>query len=147
MPDAWHLIGEQLTADQLTGAARKLLEVASDQKVWLFYGEMGAGKTTFIKAIGEVKGVYGGMSSPTFSIINEYHTVDGNKIYHFDLYRIKNERELIEIGADEYFDSNELCLVEWPEKLGSLTPPNSFSIRITTTGPVHRTIEYKKHGS
>ncbi len=144
MPDGWESFGERLTVDQLPEVAGKLLEAASDHTVWLFYGEMGSGKTTLIKAIGEQKGVEDGMSSPTFSIINEYDAADGRKIYHFDLYRIKNERELMELGAEEYFDSNELCLIEWPEKLGSLMPSDPFSIRLTTTGPHHRKIEFKK---
>jgi tRNA threonylcarbamoyladenosine biosynthesis protein TsaE len=145
MPDVWQLTGGgELSQEQLGRVAKELLLAAASQTVWLFFGEMGSGKTTLIKAIGTEKGVTEGMSSPTFSIINEYDAAGGRKIYHFDLYRIKNENELMEIGANEYFDSNELCLIEWPERLGSLTPPGCFSVRITPTGPDHRKIEFKR---
>jgi tRNA threonylcarbamoyladenosine biosynthesis protein TsaE len=144
MPDGWQLVtGNEVSLQQLPAAARELLNAARGRKVWLFFGEMGSGKTTLIKAIGMEIGVAGGMSSPTFSIINEYDAGSGRKIYHFDLYRIKNEKELIDIGASEYFDSEELCLIEWPEKLSALLPTNHFSIRITTTGPQLRKIEYQ----
>jgi tRNA threonylcarbamoyladenosine biosynthesis protein TsaE len=105
---------------------------------------MGSGKTTLIKAIGETMGVTGTMSSPTFSIVNEYTVPNKNKIYHFDLYRLKNEKEVMDIGAEEYFDSGELCLIEWPEKLGSLRPEHYFTVRISVSGPQHRKIEYQR---
>ncbi len=145
MPDVWQLAsGGEVSLEQLNAVARELLTAANGIKVWLFFGEMGSGKTTLIKAIGNEVGVEEGMSSPTFSIINEYDAGPGKKIYHFDLYRIKNEGELGDIGANEYFDSGQLCFVEWPEKLGTLMPPNHFSIRITPTGPQHRKIEFKR---
>ncbi|NOT77105.1 MAG: tRNA (adenosine(37)-N6)-threonylcarbamoyltransferase complex ATPase subunit type 1 TsaE [Cyclobacteriaceae bacterium] len=145
MPDAWQLInGGEVSQQQLKVVAKDLLKAAGEQKLWFFHGEMGSGKTTLIKSIGEVLGVNEIMSSPTFSIINEYEGADGNKIYHFDLYRIKDEKELMEIGANEYFDSGQWCLIEWPEKLGTMTPSSHFDIRITTTGVHHRKIEYQR---
>ncbi|CAN5453290.1 tRNA (adenosine(37)-N6)-threonylcarbamoyltransferase complex ATPase subunit type 1 TsaE [soil metagenome] len=144
MPDVWQLAGGgEVSQEQLGRVAKELLLAAGSQSVWLFFGEMGSGKTTLIKAIGTEKGVTDGMSSPTFSIINEYDAAGGKRIYHFDLYRIKNESELMEIGVNEYFYSNELCLIEWPEMLGSLTPSGCFYIRITPTGTDHRKIEFK----
>ncbi len=85
MPEEWQLLGEKISVDQLDAVAGKLLEAGADQNIWLFFGEMGSGKTTLIKAIGAQKGVEDGMSSPTFSIINEYEAANGRKIYHFDL--------------------------------------------------------------
>lgn len=121
----------------------ELLAAGKACNVWLFFGEMGSGKTTLIKAIGKAVGVGEVMSSPTFPIINEYDAGDGGKVYHFDLYRIQNEKEVFDIGTDEYFESGELCLVEWPEKLGTRTPVNHFAVRIRATGPDDRLIEYQ----
>jgi tRNA threonylcarbamoyladenosine biosynthesis protein TsaE len=146
MPEVWQATAgaEEVSQDKLEDAARELKAAAAEANVWLLYGEMGSGKTTLVKAIGKMMGVYEGMSSPTFSIVNEYDAAHGKKIYHFDLYRIGSEREVFEVGATEYFDSEGLCLVEWPEKLGSLTPPAHFKVRITATGPLTRKIEYQR---
>ncbi len=147
MPDVWHAVsdGRAVSQDQLQDVAKELLKAAGDATVWLFFGEMGSGKTTMIKALGRVLRVEEVMSSPTFPIVNEYATVNGRRIYHFDLYRIRNEKEVSDIGAEEYFDSNELCLVEWPEKLGSRTPEHHFNVRITPAGAEHRKIEYQRN--
>jgi tRNA threonylcarbamoyladenosine biosynthesis protein TsaE len=146
MPDVWleAARGKSVSQAELQQVARELLSKAGDQKVWLFFGEMGSGKTTLVKAIGAVSGVTEVMSSPTFSIVNEYQATPGKKIYHFDLFRLNNEKEVFDIGTEEYFDSGQLCLVEWPEKLGSLTPPGAFKIKITPTGAEHRKIEYQQ---
>ena len=146
MPDVWLAAaeGREVSQEELKPVAQELLTNAGDHTIWLFFGEMGSGKTTLIKAIGTLAGVTEGMSSPTFSIVNEYKAAGIRTIYHFDLYRLRNEKEVFDIGAEEYFDSNQLCLVEWPEKLGSLTPAHHFKIRITTTGPAHRKIEYQR---
>ena len=145
MPDTWHMTagGREVSQHQLDEVAQELLTVAGRSGVWKLHGEMGAGKTTLVKAIGRCLGVTETMSSPTFSLVNEYRTGDGGKLIHFDLYRLKNEREIADIGAAEYFDSGELCLVEWPEKLGSLSPLRSFHVRIQTTAPHLRKIEYE----
>jgi tRNA threonylcarbamoyladenosine biosynthesis protein TsaE len=146
MPDVWLETagGKDVSQDELKQVARELLAKAGDQKVWLFFGDMGSGKTTLIKAIGSASGVTEVMSSPTFSIINEYQAADGKRIYHFDLFRLASEKEVIDIGTEEYFDSGQLCLVEWPEKLGSLIPPSAFKVKITSTAPEHRKIEYQQ---
>ena len=146
MPDVWQVVagGAEVSQDKLDRVALELINEAGDINVWLFFGEMSSGKTTLIKSVGMALGVTEGMSSPTFSLVNEYNAGDGRKIYHFDLYRLKDEKEVFDIGVEEYFDSNGLCLVEWPEKLGGLTPANSFKIRITPSGPLHRIIEYQR---
>jgi tRNA threonylcarbamoyladenosine biosynthesis protein TsaE len=145
MPDVWRVAagGKAVSLEELDKVSRELLEAGKGSSVWLFFGEMGSGKTTLIKAIGKVLGVEEVMSSPTFPIVNEYDAKDGKKVYHFDLYRIRTEQEVFDIGADEYFESGEMCLVEWPEKLGGRTPARHFDIRIRTTGPEHRVIEYQ----
>ena len=109
--------------------ARQLLDVLKDYPVWLFYGEMGAGKTTLIKAICEELGVEDQASSPTFSIVNEYATAKG-PVYHFDFYRIKSEQEAMDLGYEEYFYSGHACFVEWPELIPSLIPDNAVAITI-----------------
>ena len=146
MPDVWQVAagGVEVSQDELDRIALELLSAAGNSNVWLLSGEMGSGKTTLIKAVGKALAVPEGMSSPTFSLVNEYKTGEGRKIYHFDLFRLKDEKEVFDIGVEEYFDSNGLCLVEWPEKLGGLTPANSFKIRITPSGPLHRIIEYQR---
>jgi tRNA threonylcarbamoyladenosine biosynthesis protein TsaE len=145
MPDVWHAAagGQAVSQEQLEDVASELIMAARGISVWLLFGEMGSGKTTLVKAIGKMRGIQDLMSSPTFPIVNEYGTADGSKIYHFDLYRILNEKEVVDIGTQEYFDSNELCLVEWPEKLGAQTPEHHFDIRIIPAGPLHRKIEYQ----
>ena len=90
--------------------------------VVLLQGPMGAGKTTLIKALCRHWGVADHVQSPTFQLVNEYHDAEGNKIYHFDFYRIRDEEEAEDIGLDEYFESGERCLVEWPEKIRTLWP-------------------------
>jgi tRNA threonylcarbamoyladenosine biosynthesis protein TsaE len=119
---------------QLEKVAGDLLQFAGSQRIFLFYGEMGAGKTTFIKALCRRLGVSEGMSSPTFSIINEYLARDGKKIYHFDFYRIKSEQEAIDAGVEEYFDSGSYCLIEWPEKIINLLPEPGIRVEIRTEG-------------
>jgi tRNA threonylcarbamoyladenosine biosynthesis protein TsaE len=113
--------------------------------VWALHGEMGAGKTTLIKALVAALGVTEVTASPTFSIVNEYHDKNGKPIYHFDFYRIKNEVEAFDIGIDEYFDSGNLCLVEWPEKIPSLLPSAHLEIQLEIIDQQSRLIRYRKH--
>ena len=101
--------------NQLADVARKILEAFPDERLFAFYGEMGAGKTTLIKEMCRCLGVEGKTSSPTFAIINEYFTGKGEPIYHFDFYRIENMNDLHQIGVDEYLESGAYCLMEWPE--------------------------------
>lgn len=100
------------------------------KKTILFHGSMGAGKTTFIKAMARKLGVMDMTSSPTFSLVNEYETENGDILYHFDLYRINSEEEGYDMGLDEYFYSGNVCLIEWPEKTPNLIPLDHTSITI-----------------
>ncbi len=102
-----------------------------DEKVFLFNGKMGAGKTTFIKAICEEMGVKETVNSPTFSIVNEYETAEGQIIYHFDCYRIKNIEEARNIGAEEYLYSGNLCFIEWADNIAPLLPDDAVNVDIT----------------
>lgn len=130
------------TLEELDEVVKKLLVASNGARVWLFYGEMGAGKTTLIKAICKAFGVRSATASPTFSIVNEY---DGNEnVYHFDFYRLKNEEEAYDIGVEEYLDSGNLCLIEWPERIPSLLPPSRFEIKLEIESPTRRRIHYQK---
>ncbi len=132
--------------NEISEVAKKLLKAGNDFSVWAFHGEMGAGKTTLVKALVEALGVHETTASPTFSIVNEYQDSSSRPIYHFDFYRIKNETEAFDIGAEEYFDSGNLCLVEWPEKIQSLLPPAHFEIQLEIIDDDTRLIRYRKHG-
>ncbi|NJM25238.1 MAG: tRNA (adenosine(37)-N6)-threonylcarbamoyltransferase complex ATPase subunit type 1 TsaE [Bacteroidia bacterium] len=131
---------EQVSLEDLDRVAARLLDLARSQKVWLFHGEMGAGKTTLIKALCRRLGVEDAMSSPSFSIINEYRTAGGEAVYHFDFYRIKDEAEAYDIGTEEYLDSANYCFIEWPEKIPSLIPSAHTAVHISTPQPTYRTI-------
>ncbi len=118
--------------DEMPGVAARLLAAGGSLPVWLMHGDMGVGKTTLIKALCAVLGVESTVQSPTFSIVNEYGTVAGEAIYHFDCYRLKNEVEAYDIGAEEYLYSGYRCFVEWPEKIEALWPESYFKIQMTT---------------
>lgn len=120
--------------------AKSLLEVAGSRKIWCFYGEMGAGKTTLIKEICVQLGVLDAMSSPTFSIVNEYLDDTGESIYHFDFYRLKEETEALDIGIEDYFYSDSYCFIEWPEKIPSLIPESHLKISINLVDEKTRSI-------
>jgi len=111
-------------------AATHLIEKMGDNRIFLFQGDMGAGKTTLIKAICEIMGVIEPINSPTFSIVNEYSTHTGIIIYHFDCYRINNIQEAIGIGVDEYLFSGNYCFIEWSEKISTLLPDSFVEIKI-----------------
>lgn len=131
--------------DDLDEVAKVFLSKAGHCPVWLFHGEMGAGKTTFVKSVCARLGVSDAMSSPTFSIVNEYLTVDSKKVYHFDFYRIKNEAEAYDIGIEEYFYSGNLCLIEWPERISSLIPAEHADVSIIVENQNKRTIALSVH--
>ena len=109
--------------------------------IFAFYGKMGAGKTTFIKAICKALGVKDIVNSPTFTIINEYKSAKGFPIYHFDFYRINKLQEAYDIGVEEYFAGGGLCLIEWPEKIAEILPEDCISVTITTNPDLSRTVE------
>ncbi|WP_462267529.1 tRNA (adenosine(37)-N6)-threonylcarbamoyltransferase complex ATPase subunit type 1 TsaE [Mucilaginibacter sp.] len=126
----------------LPQAATTILGQAANQKVFLFYGEMGAGKTSLIKELCSQLGVLEQASSPTFSIVNEYQGRQG-KVYHFDFYRLKNQTEALDMGYEEYFYSGDYCFVEWPEKIPDLLPDHflKISIAVDARQARHITIE------
>ena len=115
---------------ELHEAAQKVLHAIGNRNIIALYGAMGAGKTTFVKAICEVSGVFDQVSSPTFTLVNEYQTAHGRMIYHFDFYRINTIEEVFDMGYDEYFDSEGLCLIEWPELIEELLPKDAVRIYI-----------------
>ena len=133
-------IFENVTLEGIDAVASEIIQLLESSSVVVFHGEMGAGKTTLVKALGKAMGVVDTISSPTFSIVNEYQTNSQNMVYHFDFYRIKNETEAYDIGVEEYFDSGHLCFVEWPEKIPSLLPVFYSEIFITTIDNTHRKI-------
>ncbi|MGV9012750.1 MAG: tRNA (adenosine(37)-N6)-threonylcarbamoyltransferase complex ATPase subunit type 1 TsaE [Flavobacteriales bacterium] len=110
--------------------ADALLAAYPKARVFAFEGPLGAGKTTFIKALCRRLGVAGGMGSPSFAIVNEYRSGDGEPVYHFDLYRLKKEQELEGIGFTEYVDSGHYCFIEWPELALPLLPPDHVAVHI-----------------
>jgi tRNA threonylcarbamoyladenosine biosynthesis protein TsaE len=127
---------------ELPLAANELLVACKQKKIFAFKGAMGAGKTTFIKALCQALGVKDTISSPTFSIVNEYVSASGIKIYHFDFYRINSQDEAYDMGYEDYFYSNAYCFVEWPEKVAELIPPDHVKVQITVKGE-ERTIEFE----
>lgn len=126
--------------NDLPDVARKILEFAGDNRIFLFYGEMGAGKTTLIKALCSVLQVEDTVSSPTFSIVNEYFG-STESIYHFDFYRIKNETEAFDLGYEDYLYSGNYCLIEWPEKISNLLPSKFVELSLLQTSENERVIK------
>ena len=112
-------------------AAKEFLMQKGDSSVIAFYGGMGAGKTTFCKAICNVLGVEDNVGSPTFTLVNEYAAEDGSPIFHFDFYRLDKPEEAFDIGVEEYFYSGELCLIEWPEKIEQILPDECLKVQIS----------------
>lgn len=113
----------------------------STSKIILFYGDMGVGKTTLIKEICKILGTEDLISSPTFSIVNEYITSNDKTIFHFDFYRIDNEEEAYNIGVDDYFDSNHWCLIEWPSVVENLLPLENVNVYLTVLEDGQRNIQ------
>jgi tRNA threonylcarbamoyladenosine biosynthesis protein TsaE len=119
------------TLKDLDDAADKLLKTYPLNRVFGFFGEMGSGKTTFIKSLCKALGVSENVSSPTFALVNEYADKNQKPVYHFDFYRIEKEQEARDIGIDEYFNSGQYCFVEWSEKILHLLPEDAVRIHIT----------------
>ena len=112
-------------------AAAELLKEFEGQRVFAFFGEMGAGKTTFIQALCRELDVIEVVNSPTFTIVNEYHTENGSSIYHFDFFRIKKIEEVFDLGYEDYFYSGNYCFIEWPELITDILPDNAVLVKIT----------------
>jgi len=124
---------------ELPAAAQQIVQFAGKQRIFLFYGDMGAGKTTFIKSLCEVLGVRESVTSPTFSIVNEYRGADAT-VYHFDFYRLKSQTEAFDMGYEEYFYSRAYCFIEWPEKIADLLPDSYLKVSIKAISPTAREI-------
>jgi tRNA threonylcarbamoyladenosine biosynthesis protein TsaE len=124
-------IKQELVLNGLDSTANTLLESYPLKRLFAFFGEMGVGKTTFIKAICKAMGVIENISSPTFALVNEYADKKGEPVYHFDFYRIENEQEAIDIGVREYFYSGHYCFIEWPEKILHLLPEDTIRVYIS----------------
>ncbi|HVK48491.1 MAG TPA: tRNA (adenosine(37)-N6)-threonylcarbamoyltransferase complex ATPase subunit type 1 TsaE [Pseudobacter sp.] len=128
------------TLDTIHDAARKLWAAVGDRKVLAFHGQMGAGKTTFVHALCDVKDVTSTVGSPTFSIINEY-AYPGGQLFHIDLYRLKDEEEAIRAGVEDCLYSGNICLVEWPERAEGIFPENTLQVHISVTDPATRLLQ------
>lgn len=127
--------------EELPLIAETLLQEFPDDRVFCFYGEMGAGKTTFIKVVCQQLGAADTTSSPTFAIINEYLTQDDESIYHFDFYRIEKLADAYEIGVEDYLYSGNYCFLEWPENIPELIQPEFVKVKITVGSDHSRTFE------
>lgn len=116
--------------EEIAVAAKEFVAAMGERKVFAFYGKMGAGKTTFIKAVCEELGVEDVINSPTFAIVNEYVDGQGEPIYHFDFYRIKNLQEVMDLGYEDYVYSGHVCFMEWPELIENLLPDDAVKVTI-----------------
>ncbi|MEI7675421.1 MAG: tRNA (adenosine(37)-N6)-threonylcarbamoyltransferase complex ATPase subunit type 1 TsaE [Bacteroidales bacterium] len=130
--------------DQIREVAREFINLMGDSTVFAFYGSMGAGKTTFIKAVCEELGVEDVINSPTFAIVNEYRSNTGELIYHFDFYRINKVEEAFDFGYEDYFYSGALCFIEWPERIHDLLPGDYVEVRISENSDGSRSIAIGK---
>ena len=130
--------------DHINEAARTFINHIGNDTIFAFYGNMGAGKTTFIKAVCEELGVTDVINSPTFAIVNEYLAGNGETIYHFDCYRINKIVEALDMGCEDYFDSGNLCFIEWPENIAEILPDEAVAVHIKVADNDTRCIEIEK---
>jgi tRNA threonylcarbamoyladenosine biosynthesis protein TsaE len=124
----------------LPSAAKQFLQHTGNNKIFAFYGSMGAGKTTIIKAICASLGALDIVSSPTFTLVNEYKTSGGESIYHIDFYRIKKQEEVYDFGIEEYLTGDSYCFMEWPELVEEILPPETVRVRISVDDDEQRTL-------
>jgi tRNA threonylcarbamoyladenosine biosynthesis protein TsaE len=135
-------MNKNYSISELNSVAKEILSSVKN-KALLFYGEMGAGKTTLIKELCKELGIEDVASSPTFSLVNEYHTANSEIVYHFDFYRIEDENEAYDIGIEDYFYSDAWCLIEWPQNIENLLPLESTEIHISVLENGQRNIQLK----
>ncbi len=133
------------TLNQIDEIAHLLIQEAGDQKVWIFRGEMGAGKTTLIKSLAKALQVADSVSSPTFGIVNEYQTQGKVLLYHFDFYRLDDPMEALDIGIEEYFYSGNYCWLEWAEKIAPFLPEQFFHIELALASEKERILTFHHH--
>jgi tRNA threonylcarbamoyladenosine biosynthesis protein TsaE len=126
----------------IESAAVKFLELKGRSTIIALNGGMGAGKTTFTKALCSVLGVVDGVNSPTFNIVNEYRTASGETVYHFDFYRIESIAEALDIGFEEYLYSGDLCIIEWPEKVEQILPDDTLKVQISVLNNHYRELTF-----
>lgn len=130
--------------DELDQTAKTLLEYGAEERIWIFQGDLGAGKTTLIKALARLLCVEDRVSSPTFSLVNEYRNQAGEIFFHFDFYRLDDPSEAFEIGVDEYFYSGHTCWIEWAEKIPGFVPADFFHILIESSENGTRILTLRK---
>lgn len=135
-------MNQNYSLSDLPKIAKKII-ASTNHKTLLFYGEMGVGKTTLIKAICKALKVNDTISSPTFSLVNEYHTIHSEKVFHFDFYRITEENEALDMGVEDYFYNNNWCLLEWPENIENLLPLKAVKIQLSILKNGKRNIQIK----
>lgn len=128
--------------EELADAAKEFLQCYPQPGIFAFYGEMGAGKTTFIQAICNELGVVDNVTSPTFALVNEYSSPGNGTAYHFDFYRIENIKEVYDLGYEEYFYQGDWCFIEWPEMIDELLPTDSIKVSIEVTGDSSRKLSF-----
>lgn len=124
----------------IDAVAKEFLALTQGRKLLAFYGQMGAGKTTFTVALCKALGVEDAVSSPTFAIVNEYLCADGSPMFHFDFYRIRNNAEAMDIGVEDYFYSGRMCIMEWPENIEDILPEDTLRIYIKVNDDLSRSI-------
>lgn len=142
MPDGWTKCSKPATLLGLPYLADELLQAGKKHRVWILQGEMGSGKTTLVKSLVKQSGFADVVTSPTFSIVNEYGRGD-KRIFHFDFYRLKRDTEALDMGFEEYLASGNLCLIEWAEKVNAFLPEDFFEIRIEAIDELTREIYFR----
>jgi len=126
--------------EEINSVAKQFIELVGERRVFAMYGSMGVGKTTFVKAVCEELGVEDTINSPTFAIVNEYHTPKDKVVYHFDFYRINDVQEAYDFGYEDYFYSQAMCFIEWPERIESILPSDVINLNFTEEADGSRTI-------
>jgi tRNA threonylcarbamoyladenosine biosynthesis protein TsaE len=125
--------------------AQEIFNYGKEFSIWLLKGEMGSGKTTFVIALTRILGTSDHVSSPSYSIVNEYISANGEKLFHFDFFRVKDIYEILDIGFEEYIDSGNLCLIEWPELIENFLPEKYLIIQINNPDKESRIFNVTKH--